>query len=256
MEDSDQNSLDDFEIFNGEWHTPFTAIIVGPSGSGKSTFVANLLREQENLLSETFQYAYIFIGTKKKDNPLFYELEKDKTLPHPLTIFSLPEMYKEQKLSKTQFAQDFDELISRHHKKGQSGAVIFDDLMSELAECDLLSKLFSRVSAHQNVSVIHITQNLFHQGSKSKNDNVTIFRNTKKLVVFRSPIDNTVLANIAQRINPGQKSSAELHRMLKDIVQKHRYVVVSGDFSTPPALQFSSDIFAKKPFPHQTVFNL
>ncbi len=248
-------SFDQLQTLNGQWQTPFTAIIVGPSGCGKSTFVANLIRNQQNLISKNFDYVYIFIGTRKEDNPLFCELAEDKTLSHPLTIFSLAELYPNQKLADTQFVKDFDTLISGHHKAGQMGAVIFDDLMTELADCNLLSNLFSRVSSHQKVSIIHITQNLFHQGKK-KTDNVTIFRNTKKLVVFRSPIDNTVLSTIAQRINPGQKSSAKLHSMLKYIVQKYRYVVISGDFSTPSELQFCTDIFANQPYPHQTTFEL
>jgi len=243
------------DVLDGRFKTPFSAVIVGPSGCGKSTFVASLIRNQKQLVTEPFDYLYIFIGTRKQDNPLFAELESDRTLPHPVEIFELETLYDGQSLAQSKFKEDFMALIGKHNKAGQKGAVIFDDLMAELSECDLLVNLFSRVSSHQNVSIIHITQNLFYKGKRAS-DNVTIFRNTKLLVVFKSPMDNSVINLIARRINPGDRGTSKLVGMMREIMDRHRYVVINGDFNAPTSLRFRSDIFAQRPFVHQKIFTL
>ncbi len=236
--------------------TPFTSVVVGPSGSGKSTFVVNLIKNQDRLLTKPFQYIYVFIGTRKSENPLFDLISQNNDPRYPVHVFEVNILYPTKDDLKTQFPRDLDSLVKGHNKKQQTGCLIFDDLMDELSQCNILTKLFTRTSTHQNVSIIHITQNLFHK-SKSISENTTVFRNTKMLVFFKSPMDRKPLSTIAQRMNPGGPNDyRKLLEMLSHVVDQYRYVVIFGDYETPAALRYRTDIFATEPFPHQKIFSI
>lgn len=241
--------------YDARFKTPLTGIVVGPTGCGKTTFVSQLIREQEQMLTQKFDYLFIFIGTPKTQQPIWQQLEADQhLLPHNVTIFDVKTMYPGDTMKK-KLKDDFEKLIRGYKEKNMSGCAIFDDLMTELAECDMLAGLFSKVSSHQDLSVLHITQNLFHQGSRSCNSG-TIFRNTKFLVMFCCPMDNTVLNTVARRVSPKPSQRKAFQDMLRRIVEKYRYVVVTGDLSTPSEIKIRSDIFAKTPVPFQRVFSL
>ena len=57
--------------------------------------------------------------------------------------------------------------------------LIIDDLMHEMNE--VVSKLFTRLSHHKNVSVIHLTQNLFNNNKHNR----TISLNCHYMILFK-----------------------------------------------------------------------
>ena len=67
--------------------------------------------------------------------------------------------------------------------------IVLDDLMDS-AYSKKVSELFSKASHHRNISLILITQNLFHQGPSSRD----ISLNSKYIVVFKNPRDKTQTA--------------------------------------------------------------
>lgn len=228
---------------------PFTCVVAGPSSSGKSTFVRNLLKRQGDLIDTIFDYVYIFIGTAEDQNPILKELadSDDK-----IWLFDVKKLYPNVKLSKSNFATDVTQLITRNYERGLKGCICCDDLMSDLSESELLLELFTKLSSHASVSVIHITQNLFFRGTgKRALDSLTIYRNTKILVLFESPMDSTVLRTIA-----GKMPDHGVLEMLKGILSKYRYVVIRADFKSDPRIRYTSDIFNVEPFPHQKVFSI
>ncbi len=75
--------------------------------------------------------------------------------------------------------------------------VILDDLMRESSGAVVLD-LFSRGSHHKNLSVIFITQNLFHQG-KAQRD---ISLNTTYMVIFKNPRDRAQIGFLARQVYP------------------------------------------------------
>ena len=125
--------------------------------------------------------------------------------------------------------------------------------MEELSECGVLTKLFTKFSTHYGVSIINITQNLFHQGM-GKSNHVSVYRNTRELVIFNNPMDNSILTTVSKRLKPS--GSTPLIHMLNDIVEKYRYVIIHADMNQPSELKFTSDIFNTDPVPHQRVFQL
>jgi len=263
----------DRKVYDGSLHVPFTALVVGPSGSGKSTFVARLIKQQNSLLSDSFHYMYIFLGTGRDQNQVFVELQdlaegtgqhvqleseslsaEDK-IPHRIVIFDVRSIYFKDgitSLKDTTFASDVETIIKKHHAEGLTGCLVFDDLMSELTDCNLLVPLFTKFSSHYEVSVIYTTQNLFHKGARAS-DHITIFRNTKLLTLFDSPMDYTVFSYVAQKLHGGGGSSSALADMFKAVAQDNRYIVIFGGFNVPSRLRFRTNIFAKLPFSHQKI---
>jgi len=253
------------QIYDGTIHTPFTSLVVGPSGSGKSTFVGRLIINQARLLSNTFDYLYIFLGTPRAENQVFMDLEdaaaKDQ-LPHAVKIFDVRSIYLEgpdkhdadSKLKDTSFASDVLSLVRKHHSAGHSGCLIFDDLMTELADCNLLVPLFTKISSHFSVSVIYTTQNLYHKGARTS-DNVTVFRNTDLLVLFKTPMDQSVFNFVAQKLHSGTGKSSKLASVLKSVANDYRYVVIVGDFNSPDTLRYRTNIFATVPVPNQKIIS-
>ena len=63
---------------------------------------------------------------------------------------------------------------------------------------DVILDLFTKGSHHKNISVIFITQNVFHKG-KAQRD---ISLNTKYLVLFKNPRDKVQIQHLARQIHP------------------------------------------------------
>ena len=241
-------------IFDGQIHHPFRCLVAGPSQSGKSTFVRDLMLRQGDIIDVKFDYITIVLGTEENKNEILSSMRK-RFPPGVVEIIELMKSYSSPEEMKSQFPLEFEKYLKKKSALNKKGCVVFDDLMSELAECGLLVSLFTRFSSHYSISTIHITQNVFFKsGGKHGSDNVTIYRNTHVLVLFKNPMDNTIMATIAKRMNASKY--ADLIKLLNHIVDKHRYVVIHGDFNRPDRLKYSSDIFRTHPIPHQTIYEL
>lgn len=240
-------------VYDGRMKHPFTCVVAGPSGSGKSTFVRSLLSAQGEQTTVVFDYVIIFLGTDASENKTLSTL--GSTLTQRVFLLEMRHIYPTTEDMKRRFPSDLKNMLKSRSDKGLKGCLVFDDLMEELSHCGVLSKLFSKYSTHYDVSIINITQNLFHQGAgKHRSDHTTVYRNTRVLVLFNNPIDNSVLTTVGKRLKPS--GSSPLIDMMNDIVQKHRYVIIHADMSRPSELKFTSDIFARTPVPHQRVFQL
>ena len=62
---------------------------------------------------------------------------------------------------------------------------------------DVILDLFTKGSHHKNISVIFITQNVFHKG-KAQRD---ISLNTKYFVLFKNPRDKVQIQHLARQIH-------------------------------------------------------
>ena len=77
--------------------------------------------------------------------------------------------------------------------------IIIDDLMAEASTGgNVISNLFTKGSHHNNLSVIFITQNIFHQG-KSQRD---ISLNAHYIVVFRNLRDRAQIRHLSRQVCP------------------------------------------------------
>lgn len=239
-------------VYDAQIKHNFTCLVAGPSGCGKSTFVKNLLMRQGDLIDVVFDYVIIVLGTEARVNTALSSLSAELT---PSSIVSIIELIEKNFDSKeemfAQFSRDLKYRLETERREGRKGCIVFDDLMSELAECGILVDLFTKFSSHYSLSIIHITQNVFFK-SRHAGDNVTIYRNTHVLVLFKNPMDNMVVSNVARRIAP--TSSSKLNHMLNSIMDRYRYVVIFGNLDRDGKIKYLSDIFSRDPVPHQKVF--
>ena len=118
------------------WKHLWTSIIAGQTGRGKSMFVKNFVKYITQMSDTPFDRIIVYYA-EWQGGYLDYgkNIEFVEGLPQSSDFAS----YSQPKL------------------------IICDDLMGESSNSSIID-IFSRGSHHRNLSVIFITQNLFHQG--------------------------------------------------------------------------------------------
>jgi ABC-type oligopeptide transport system ATPase subunit len=145
--------------------TPFSMLVVGPSGSGKSVFVNDLIQNRRALFDGEYSRVIWCYGIWQN----FYE-----TLPY--------EMLK---------GAPSEDLL-------QTGNMILvvDDMMDEAQ--DIMSAVFTKVSHHNNICCIFLTQNLFMKGKHSR----TISLNAHYLILMKNTRDRAQISHLARQVYP------------------------------------------------------
>lgn len=238
--------------FDGRLKHPFTCLVSGPSQSGKSTLVTDIIRKQHRLIDTQFQYVTIFLGTSVESNDTYSKLKSE--FPSLVELIDVNKRYRDKEAIKERFSTDIKTHIAV--KGGKPGCLIFDDLMNELSNSGgILTELFTKLCSHNNLSSIHITQNLFAKNTGGSTDHTTLYRNSHYIILFESRLDTTIISHVSRRI-AGRGQGREVQDMINEILRKHRYVLISGNLTTPKELLFRSAITADFPTPHQLVFQL
>ena len=169
---------------------PFTAIIAGPSSSGKSMFCMRIIRNAKECIvppPERIVYCYSVY------QPLFDQF------PDVEFVEGLPDLNMFDGVKRT--------------------LLIIDDLMHETNET--VSKLFTRVSHHKNVSVVYLTQNLFNNNKHNR----TISLNAHYMILFKNVRDATQVQCLARQMFP--KKSEAMMQGYKDATGKpYGYLLV------------------------------
>ena len=163
------------EVYDARFKHPFTCVVAGPSGCGKSTFVRNLLLKQGHLIDTSFDYVIIFLGTDTSENNTISTL--GRVLPQRVYLVEVKNVYPTREELQKRFPMDLKNMLKEQSDKKLKECLIFDDLMEELSECGVLTKLFTKFSTHYGVSIINITQNLFHQGT-GKSDHICLLQHS------------------------------------------------------------------------------
>ena len=184
-------------VYNSRLKHPFTCIVTGPSRSGKSTFVRKLLLSQGELMTVVFDYIIIFLGTDASENKTLSSL--GSVLTQRVYVLEMKNIYRTEDDLQKKFPQDLKNMLKLRSDKGIKGCLIFNDLMEELSHCGVLLQLFTKYSTHYDVSIINITQNLFHQGmGKHRSNRTMVYQNTRVFILFNNPIDNMVLTIVGK----------------------------------------------------------
>jgi hypothetical protein len=115
--------------------------------------------------------------------------------------------------------------------------IVLADLMDS-AYSTKVSELFTKGSHHRNISLVLITQNLFHQGPSSRD----ISLNSKYIVVFKNPRDKTQIVHLARQVYPENISS--VHKTyLEACKDPHTYLFLDLTQSINDLLRFRTKIF-------------
>ena len=125
------------------------------------------------------------------------------------------------------------------NKPQKGDVVVIDDLFSESTKEQDFNNMFTKVARHRQVTVIFITQNLFHQGGQHRTRNL----NVHYLVIFKNPRDNTVIDFLARQAFPSNRSF--LIDSFKDATldKPHGYLFLDFTQSCPDMLRVRADIF-------------
>ena len=194
--------------------------IVGPSGSGKTYFACNLL-SSENIFKVPIQTIYWHSGVKEGE--LGHTLKKLKSLKRICHVFGLPQGWTDK-------PKKFD-------------AIVIDDLFEEANQDSVtFNQLFTKIARHRQVTVLFLTQNLFHQGGKHRTRNL----NTHYLVIFKNPRDMTVIDYLARQAYPNNRNF--LITVFRDATDNkpHGYLFMDFTQECPEDMRIRTDIFNKK----------
>ena len=164
-------------------HHPFTSIVAGFTQSGKTAWVKTLLENAQQTIRPPAQRIIWCCGQWQS-----MYLEMIDTIPGIEFYEGIP------------FEID-PRVFLDVNKRSQ---IVLDDLMAQSGSNKRIANLFTKRSHHRNLSVIYIVQNIFHQGTKTRN----ISPNTHYIVLFKSPRGKQQILTLARQINPGRVPSS------------------------------------------------
>ena len=159
---------------------PFSMLLTGARRTGKTHFTKTLLRKATNFI--TPQVDKVFWFAPSRQNDLFEEMES-YTIGDSITfVKDLPS----------------EDIIDFVHEKAGVGRklLIFDDLMEEASRRKDVKNLFTR-GRHEDVSVIFLAQNTFHQGGHFRE----ISLNTDYFIIFKNVRDGSTIKYLASQMN-------------------------------------------------------
>ncbi len=192
-----------------QWKHPFTCIVAGPSGSGKTNFVLQLLQNAHNMFTHKPQVINWYYGEFQKwmMDPKYTEIEFVEGLPTDIDV-----------------------------DPQKANVFVIDDLMHETNE--IIAKLFTKGSHHKNISVILLTQNMFHQNKHSRCINL----NAHYMVIFKNVRDASQITNLAKQMYPGNV------RYLRDSYTEatskpYGYLMIDLKPDSPDLIRLRTDIF-------------
>ena len=137
-------------------------LVAGAMGAGKTTFTKHLLKERDWLMHPTPQ-RIIWCYAKHQPNLLKELIEVVQVVEY---VQGIP--------------PEIDSLFDRN----ANNLIILDDMMDKATQDKRVSQLFTR-GRHDNLSVIYLTENLFHKNQRE------ISLNSDYMVIFKNPRDKT-----------------------------------------------------------------
>jgi hypothetical protein len=192
------------------WSHPFSAILAGASQSGKSFFVRSFIKHIKCMIDVPIEEVIWCFSEKQA-------IHRDMECPVPVRFHEgLPDMES--------FPQGSGPRL-----------IIIDDMMREAG--DEVVDLFTKTSHHRNISVIFITQNLFHQG-KGRRD---VSLNAHYVVVFKNPRDRAQISAFARQVCPDNQRFI-LHAYQQATDEPHGYLLFDFKQDTPDMLRFRTKV--------------
>lgn len=193
-----------------KWRHPFTCIIAGPSCSGKTEFVLKFLRNLQSLVDGKIDKIIWCCS--------FGSMPNTNGISNIQFLWNLPKSFANPDMSPILY--------------------IIDDLMADSFNDNRVSELFTKDSHHSNISVILISQNIFHQSRFSR----TISLNAKYIVCFRNIRDRSQFRHLAAQVYP--ENSAALSDVYREVTAKpFSYLLLDFAQETDDCLRFRTNIF-------------
>lgn len=206
-----------FEAKHSMFKHPFTCMVAGPTSSGKTVLIREILSNFKNIIN---------IHTENLN--VIWAYGQWQSL-YDRNIENVTCVYNEGLPSEKDIIENKADLI------------VIDDLMSELSENKKLTHLFTKGSHHLNISIIFISQNLFHKGSQIR----TISLNCHYLIIMKNPRDKQQIQCLQKQSFPG-KSKYFLESYSHATSTNYGYLIIDLTQDTPDELRLSSNLVFNK----------
>lgn len=194
---------------------PCTIYLSGPTQVGKSFFIRDLLSFRKQMFNPPPDKVIWFYGMYQS---LYNEI------PDVTFVEGFP--------------SNFQEYL------GSNSLMILDDLMSECGNDQRLTSLFSKGCHHLNVSIIFITQNLFHKGKEIR----SVSLNSQYLILFKNRRDMSQITHLAKQLYP--RHVKFFQQVFEDATRKpFSYLVVDVRNQTAECMRLRTQIL-----PNQTQY--
>ena len=206
--------------FDPRLKVPFSCLVVGPSGCGKTYFIKSVLEKCERVM-DAVPENIVWIYTSYQ--PMYDEMKK---MNKRITFLEgLPDSFDDTNL----FPPDHSHLV------------ILDDVIFQAGDHPEVAKIFTQYRHHKRMSVMMLTQNVFHKGKYSR----TISLNCNYLVLFKNPRDQLQMRVLAHQMFPSQKQFF-LESFQDATKSAHGYLILDLTPSCPERYRVRTGIL-----PHQ-----
>ena len=155
---------------------PFTAIVSGPTGCGKTAWVLRLIDNIREMIEPVSRRIWYYYGEYQH---AFYNY------------------------ASVHFKEGLPQLSDEVFDGSEPSMIVIDDHMSDIDQ--VVADIFTKISHHRNLSVLHLTQNLFDRNKHAR----TISLNAHYLVLFKNPRDVGQLSILARQMYPSSWKFAE-----------------------------------------------
>ena len=156
--------------------------LVGPSFCGKTTFAVNLIQNRQILFDEDIQKIVI---VTPHEQSIFYKLKETENNDNVDILNKLPTY------------EEIENMANKHKNHGL--ILLLDDIMEEMDSKLKLSKIFTQLCHHKNLTCILCIQNLFFQSNDYRNMSL----NASYLSLFNNPKDVRQVSDLGGRMYPG-----------------------------------------------------
>jgi hypothetical protein len=206
-----------------KFNTPFRMTIGGPSGTGKTSIIFDFLENIEKII-ENFDIDY---PVSKLFKVKWCYGAWQKIYEHPIENKRVIINYEEG------FPTNFE----------NSDLIVFDDLMNELSGNKQLSNIFTKYSHHKSISVIFITQNIFHHGKEMRN----ISLNSQYIILTKNKRDPSQIMSLARQIYPSNPKILFDAYKLATNLSDFGYLLIDLTPKVPNELQLRTNITSENP---------
>ena len=197
-----RDSLNVSSIFKFE--SPSSTMVIGPSMAGKTVLTLDILRNATEMYTVPPKNIIYAFGVYQK---VFTQLETE--LNNITFHEGLP-------------TKEMIESLGSEEEEDHSLMVI-DDLMDEICKSAEMCALFTRDVHHRRISVIMITQNIYHQSKYSR----TISLNTSYLILMKTCRDLQQIYHLSRQMFPS--TPKRLLEAYEDATRRPRgYLVVNN----------------------------
>lgn len=192
----------------------FRMLLAGPTGCGKSFTACQIIRNLALWTGQQYKVIWCHGG-----GSIPHELP-----PNVIVCEGIP---------------DFDTVTTPANN--EPTLIVLDDMMHETGRDKTILDVFTK-GRHKNISVMLLTQNLFHQSQYARD----ISLNATYICLFKNPRDPSQFNHLCRQIYPTDPRA--LLEVYKQIMrEKYSHIFLDFAQETPDLLRIKSDIFDPLP---------